>query len=332
MTAGEYGTKNADGTDITPSSNIVNFTHDSGNVSLETILTAEQAATYTMAYTLGDWAATAEADATQAEVSNVVLNGNTLTWEGSSDAYLIEKNGEFVALTSETSYAVEDGETYTVRAANGRGGFGEAVENTAAAPLILTTTVNMAGYKSFYDAEKSYTLDENTTAYIAIQKKNNLIGLRKIAVVPANTPVILKTTGLKENGTADPYYQMTLTASDDELAMYTGDNLLAVTTGADENLNVLRLGYKEPDGVAFYTWNVQNNTEAGIVYLNVSSTAAAKMAFVFVDEDDEEATGIDGIVENDVDDDAAIYNLSGQRMMRSAKGILIKGGRKYVND
>ena len=324
--AGEYGTKNADGTDITPASNNVTFTKK--NTTLNTILTAEQAAVYTIEYTLGDWAATAVADATQAEVSNVVLNGNTLTWEGSSDAYLIEKNGEFVALTSETSYTVEDGETYTVRAANGRGGFGEAVENTAAA-LILTTTQNMAGYKSFYDAEKSYTLDENTKAYVAIQKKKNLIGLRKISNVPANTPVILKTTGLKENGTAEVHYQMTLTATGELVAEYTGDNLLAVTAGAGEDLNVLRLGYNSEEGVAFYKWTVENNTTAGIVYLNLPAANASKMAFVFVE--DEEADGIADVVEDVASDDAVVYNLAGQRVKKGAKGIIIKRGKKIVN-
>lgn len=329
VTAGEYGTKNADGTDITPSSNIVNFTLSSGNVSLETILTAEQAATYTMAYTLGDWAATAETDATQAEVSNVVLNGNTLTWEGSSDAYLIEKNGEFVALTSETSYTVEDDATYTVRAANARGGFGEAAE-CIEATLTLTTTQNMAGYKSFYSADKSYTLDGNTTAYVAIQKKDNLIGLRKISTVPANTPVILKTTGVAaEPRSDDAYYQMTLTASDDELAVYTGDNLLAVTAGAGEDLNVLRLGYNSEEGVAFYKWTVENNTTAGIVYLNLPADNASKMAFVFVE--DEEADGIADVVEDVASDDAAVYNLAGQRVKKGAKGIIIKRGKKIVN-
>lgn len=324
--AGEYGTKNADGTDITPASNNVTFTKK--NTTLNTILTAEQAAVYTIEYTLGDWAETAVADATQAEVSNVVLNGNTLTWEGSSDAYLIEKNGEFVALTSETSYTVEDGETYTVRAANGRGGFGEAVENTAAA-LILTTTENMAGYKSFYDADKSYTLDDNTTAYVAIQKKNNLIGLRKISNVPANTPVILKTTGVAAEPTGTAYYQMTLTATGELVAEYTGDNLLAVTAGAGEDLNVLRLGYNSEEGVAFYKWTVENNTTAGIVYLNLPADNASKMAFVF--EEDEEADGIADVVEDVASDDAVVYNLAGQRVKKGAKGIIIKRGKKIVN-
>lgn len=126
--AGEYGTKNASGTDITPASNNVTFTKNS--TSMNTILTAEQAATYTMAYTLGDWAATAASDVEQATVTDVTLSNNTLSWTGTSDAYLIEKDGEFVALTTTTTYDTSSAGmgTFTVRAANTRGGFGEAIE------------------------------------------------------------------------------------------------------------------------------------------------------------------------------------------------------------
>lgn len=333
VTAGEYGTKNADGTDITPSSNIVNFTHSSGNISLETILTAEQAATYTMAYTLGDWAATAETDATLAEVSNVVLNGNTLTWEGSSDAYLIEKNGEFVALTSETSYTVEDGETYTVRAANGRGGFGEAVENTAAAPLILTTSQNMAGYRTFYDAENSYVADDNTIVYVAQLKRETEVVLSRLSdnVVPANAPVILKTTGLKENRTADAYYQITLTPSD-ETAYYLGVNLLAVTTeGQDLSAGAYRLGWDAEDGVAFHLWN-PSSAPAGIVYLNVSSSLGAKLSIIFDEDEEVDPTAVNAVTEaGETMADGAAYNAAGQRVGKAYKGLVIRNGKKYNN-
>lgn len=482
----EYNSMDADGNAISLSGRKSTFADTHSN---NPVLTSEEADTYSDKDAMyGEWNPTQYT--VQAEVSNVVLDGNTLTWEGSSEAYLIEKQGTFVALTTETSYTVDSFGLYTVRAANGRGGFGEAsassesgditfavavgtaataltstasatddkiteftniaattadnagkenltvklvcgnetdaaatvgftvpagykfvpysasakvqpiskdayvkmtlsdanntVSNEAASftqgqittstltfsekkaytgdvtlsiycydgaktgvtnyrlgtpvtisgvlePLsrILTTSHNMAGYKSFYDADKSYTLDENTTAYVAIQKKDNLIGLRKISTVPANTPVILKTTGLKENGTADPYYQMTLTASDDALAVYTGDNLLAVTAGAGEDLNVLRLGYNSEEGVAFYKWYVENNTTAGIVYLNLLADNASKMAFVFVE--DEEADGIADVVEDVASDDAAVYNLAGQRVKKGAKGIIIMRGKKIVN-
>ena len=170
--AGEYGTMNAAGEDITPSSN--NITFAKANTNMNTILTAEQAATYTIGYTLGDWAATAVADATQAEVSNVVLNGNTLTWEGTSDAYLIEKNGEFVALTTGTSYTVDNAlAAYTVRAANSRGEFGEAETSavvvtftistgTEATNLVSMGTCNLSAIYSFMHILATKADGENT--------------------------------------------------------------------------------------------------------------------------------------------------------------------------
>ena len=64
---GEYNTHLADGTVLTPASNIVTFNKGS-EVQMETVLSAERAAELTMEYTLGEWAATAAADATQAVV------------------------------------------------------------------------------------------------------------------------------------------------------------------------------------------------------------------------------------------------------------------------
>ena len=128
--AGEYGTKNAEGTDITPASNVVTFTKN--NTTLETILNAEQAATYTMEYVLGDWAATAKQEIKQLEAPAAEFANGTVTWTPANDgaiAYMIEKNGEFVGITAGSSMAVEanaESDKLTIRAANARGGFGEA--------------------------------------------------------------------------------------------------------------------------------------------------------------------------------------------------------------
>ena len=128
--AGEYGTKNAEGTDITPASNVVTFTKN--NTTLETILNAEQAATYTMEYVLGDWAATAKQEAKQLEAPAAEFANGTVTWTPANDgaiAYMIEKNGEFVGITTSSSMTVEanaETDKLTIRAANARGGFGEA--------------------------------------------------------------------------------------------------------------------------------------------------------------------------------------------------------------
>jgi len=485
--AGEYGTKDSSGEDITPTSNVVTFSLASS--SMETILTDKQAAEYTMAYTLGDWATTAASDVVQATVSDVTLSGSTLSWTGTSDAYLIEKNGEFVALTTENSYTVDAKTIYTVRAANARGGFGEGVSNesctityniasgsdvtslsstqsssdsriteltgisattanaagsgsgktdlsvkinvgsatNAAATVgftvpegyqfvpycasakiqpisnqayvkleltdgtdsvsnevelfepsvittstleyseyktytgnvrlkvycygggtgvttfrlgtpitisgllikeekvVLTTSQNMAGYRTYYNADTDYAFDWNTKAYAAKSVGNGKVVLSEISdAIPAGTPVILKTTGLCEKTTTSAYYQMTLTNTLSE--EYTGENLLAVTEGGEDFSNgVYRLGYKE-GVVGFYKWTISNAT-AGVVYIN-ASTASAKLTIAF--EGEEDPTAIEAVKEVDTDDNAIYYNVAGQRVDSSSKGLLIRNGKKFI--
>jgi len=128
----EYNTHLADGTVLTPESNEVTFIDTkSGNATntYETVLTAEGAAFRTIEETLGDWAATAKADATQAvcEKKWTELEAEAI--------YMAECKGEFVMLLkgSEISQLmVYDGKTYTLRKANARGGFGEAARDEEA--------------------------------------------------------------------------------------------------------------------------------------------------------------------------------------------------------
>ena len=115
---GEYNSVNAQGQVVSPQSNNVKFVLNSNEKQMETILTAEQAATYTKAYTLGDWAATAEADATQA----VVEAGN---YEATG-IYLLEliEDGSCTIVTGAELNAEPLVPGVTIRKANARGGFG----------------------------------------------------------------------------------------------------------------------------------------------------------------------------------------------------------------
>ena len=95
------------------------------------ILTADEAATCTVnAIFSGDWKPAqlaAQLEAPDAEYTN-----GTVTWAPTNNgaiAYMIEKNGEFVGITAGNSMTVEadaEKDKLTIRAANGRGGFGEA--------------------------------------------------------------------------------------------------------------------------------------------------------------------------------------------------------------
>ena len=135
--AGEFGTKNAAGENITPASNIVTF--QKASTTLETILTAEQAATYTIESVLGSWAATAQQQAAQLEAPAATYADGNVTWTPANNgatAYLIEKNGAFAGITAGSSFAITidaEKDNLTIRAANSRGGFGEAkqVKGTA---------------------------------------------------------------------------------------------------------------------------------------------------------------------------------------------------------
>ena len=127
---GEYNTHLEDGTVLTPTSNVVTFNKGT-NVELETVLSTDEAATYTMDYTLGDWSATAAAAAAQVECEK--------EWADlEADAiYMAECEGEFVMLLKGSEVfdklSLYDGKTYILRKANARGGFGAPAEGGAQA-------------------------------------------------------------------------------------------------------------------------------------------------------------------------------------------------------
>ena len=138
--AAEFNSQDTEGNDVTPAAG-TQQTFKNKNTTLTIVLTEEEAAKYTSANMFGEWAP--EAKTAQVAAPTVTLEGGVLTIapaDGTTPAaYLIEKDGEFLALTTETTYSVEEAAApesigmnvtadpvYTVRAANAKGGFGEA--------------------------------------------------------------------------------------------------------------------------------------------------------------------------------------------------------------
>ena len=126
----EYNTIDENGSMISPAENKVHFTlKKDGKLAEEseynTIMTADAAANYTLDKVFTDWQP-AELAAQLPAITAQVVDGK-LTWTGDAKMYIVEKNGEFFALTSEKSIAVDDAKaSYAVRAANEMGGFGVA--------------------------------------------------------------------------------------------------------------------------------------------------------------------------------------------------------------
>lgn len=125
----EYNTTDEDGKVISPAENKVKFTLNTEVNEYNTILTSAQAAEYTLDKVFTDW--TPAALASQKDpIAAKVANGK-LTWTGNANMYMVEKNGEFAALTTETEYTIDDASAkYEVRAASEMGGFGLS-ESTA---------------------------------------------------------------------------------------------------------------------------------------------------------------------------------------------------------
>lgn len=183
--AGEYGTKDAEGTDITPASNDVTF--KKFNTSMNTILDASAIDTYSIENVLGSWAATAQEQATQVEAPTATLEDGTIKWDAVSGAtaYAIFKDGELLTIVGSeaTSYTIEEstsgapsleGDTatpvYTLRAANERGGFGEPKEVTVA-DGINRLNIDQNGDVKVYDLNGRRIMTPTTGVYIVNGKK-----------------------------------------------------------------------------------------------------------------------------------------------------------------
>lgn len=108
-----------------------NYVNRRNETAGDPILTAEEAATYTIETVMGqddDWDPTAATEQASAP-SNVKLNGTTLAWDNNDYALLwaVCKNGKVVDFTITPSYIVDDtSATWSVRAANEMGGLSEA--------------------------------------------------------------------------------------------------------------------------------------------------------------------------------------------------------------
>ena len=149
---GEFGTKNENGDDITPASNKIS----SYTVNLETVLSETKAAGYAYDKMYTDWDPRALSE--QLVTAKATVSNGTLSWDPvtGATAYAVFKNNVFQALVTQPSYAgADDTSTWSVRAANSMGGFGEpikasivnAVAEISTDRIVSTSYYSMNGTK-----------------------------------------------------------------------------------------------------------------------------------------------------------------------------------------
>ncbi len=152
----EFNTLDANGNVVSPASNQLTFTKDKASNTMETILTADEAAAYALDKVFTDW--TPADDAAQVSVKAEVTE-DALTFTSDATYFAVFQNGEFVTITTDKTYALNgaDAETFSVRAANARGGFGEAYKvggnsainyiDAADAEVLSTSIYALSGAK-----------------------------------------------------------------------------------------------------------------------------------------------------------------------------------------
>ena len=123
----EYNSLDTKGNVVSPASNVLTFTKDKTSNTMETILTAEQAAEYALDKVFTDW--TPANDAAQVTVNALTAKGTELTWDnaGEGAVYAVFLDDSLLGFTTANNYVFTAGTVgeFSVRCANGMGGFGE---------------------------------------------------------------------------------------------------------------------------------------------------------------------------------------------------------------
>ena len=247
--------------------------------------------TYTTAYLYYKTGTADKVNFADVSESNTSVSGESLSFS------LANKNSEYVLYTHMEVF-------------NLSGGF-------------VSATIGATGYATF---ASTYPLDlsnlpDGLTAYYVSNVAGEYATLSTAnTAVPAGEGLLLK-------GTANTTYSIPVVASGTALS---GNKLVGVTEvttveagnyvfGAinDGAGNYLEVGFHVVAEGGY-------NLATGKAYLNTQG-GSAKLRFVF----DDDASSIKAIA-TETTENAAIYNLGGQRVNAAYKGIVIKNGKKYL--
>ncbi len=145
----------------------------------------------------------------------------------------------------------------------------------------------------------------------------------------ANTPYMFQPNSDLTSGITIENVEVLATPEDTETDGLNGVYAKRVFT-ADEEAQKLYYGWAQD---SFYYAMEGASVDAGRAYykLPMTSAAANAPARLKVNLGGEDTTGLIGIESDDQSTDTPVYNLNGQRVGNSYRGIVIKNGQKTVN-
>lgn len=190
------------------------------------------------------------------------------------------------------------------------------IKVSPASALASSITITDAGFATF---AASYPVDysANGLEAYAVKYADGKLTYNKIdGIVPAKTAVLL-------SGEAKEY---TLAAAGGAAA--TVDTDLRPSDGNKIGAeNIYCLANKTSNGVGFYQVKSGVIIPANKAYLEINASTSAKYYSIGIGGN---TTGIQAIQQNSVKADGIMYSLSGQRVGKDYKGIVICNGKKMI--
>lgn len=204
-----------------------------------------------------------------------------------------------------------------------------AYKKNAVAPTSVSVTIGETGYATLYYSDRALTVPAGVKGYtcsLAGGSFNMNEAFAEGQTIPAGTGVLLNGnpgtyTFNVSSETGTPVADNWLKGSDEKATTKDGERYYMLSLDANSTAGSVGFYWGAPNGGAF-------TNGAHKAYLCVKDNATgAKTCYRF----DGQTTAIDGTrADKPTAADGAVYNLAGQRVDRSYKGVVIKNGKKYI--
>ena len=187
----------------------------------------------------------------------------------------------------------------------------------------VTITIGESGYATFYYSNSAYVIPQGVEAKAVENISGKTVNLFPVSdIIPAGYAVILE-------GEPGEYTFVSTTEEGNAVEnMLRGTDKTEMITPEDQTCKYYKLTTKN-DVVGFYygaDLGATFENEAHKAYLPVPVSQTNGVNYFLFDA----ATGIDNVQATNENADRAIYNLSGQRVGDSYKGVVIINGKKVL--
>src|SRR5574344_150119 len=260
-------------------------------------------------------------------------------WAG-SESITSENNGNNV--TKETwvtkSYSISSttavGNTFNLYIGLYSNDANFCIDNIRLVERTVSATVSAVGVGTFSsDKELDFTDVSNIQAYI-VTGSSSLLTLTRVYKVTASTGVLIR--GVESGATATTAQTASIPVTSATADAVT-DNLLVaqITAGtvaaSTSSLYNYILQNQTEGGLGFYKVTSAHSIGANKAYLSTTTSLASSAKCFSFNFDEGTVTGIDSVENEQIDGNTSLYNIAGQLVGKSYKGLVIKNGRKYIN-